>query len=137
MLNSRKKFIWWIIGDITQPHSSVFWLATWNFRRGKLLVLTWKNAVCCWRHQLKLQGKPMVLLCTICFHLYFHPIVQNFRKNDSFASEHSSLDKPNNIGFSLKRINAYHSVQFWCARAAYSGVGKDRARPTQLLIASE
>ena len=31
----------------------------------------------------------------------FHPIVQNFRKNDSFASEHSSLGKPNNIGFSL------------------------------------
>ena len=44
----------------------------------------------------------MALLCTICFHLYFHPIVQNFRKNDSFASEHSSLGKPNNIGFSLK-----------------------------------
>ena len=44
----------------------------------------------------------MVLLCTICFHLYFHPIVQKFRKNDSFASEHSSLGKPNNIGFSLK-----------------------------------
>ena len=45
----------------------------------------------------------MVLLCTICFHLYFHPIVQKFRKNDSFASEHSSLGKPNNIGFSFKK----------------------------------
>ena len=31
----------------------------------------------------------------------------------------------------------YHSVQFRCARAAYSRVGKDRARPTQMLIASE
>ena len=31
-------------------------------------------------NQPKLQGKPMVLLCTICFHLYFHPIVQNFSK---------------------------------------------------------
>ena len=79
----------------------------------------------------------MVLLCTICFHLYFHPIVQNFRKNDSFASEHSSLGKLNNIGFCLKRIYTYHSVQFRCARAAYSRVGKDRARPTQVLIASE
>ena len=79
----------------------------------------------------------MVLLCTIYFHLYFHPIVQNFRKNDSFANEHSSLGKPNNIGFSLKRIYTYHSVQFRCVRAAHSRVGEDRARPTQVLIASE
>ena len=79
----------------------------------------------------------MVLLCTICFHLYFHPIVQNFRKNDCFASEHSSLGKPKNIGFSLKRIYTYHSVQFRCVRAAHSRVEKDRARPTQVLIASE
>ena len=67
----------------------------------------------------------------------FHHIVQNFRKNDSFASEHSSLGKPNNTGFSLKRIYTYHSVQFRCVRAAHRRVGKDRARPTQVLIASE
>ena len=38
-----------------------------------------------------LQGKPMTLLSTICFHLYFHPVVQNFQKNDSFAGAHPSL----------------------------------------------
>ena len=141
MLNSIEKFIWWIIaiGDITQPHSSVFWLATWNFRRGKLLVLTWKNAVCCWRHQPKLQGKPMPLwLCYAPFafmHLYFILSYKSFERMTLLLVSTQTL--PNNIGFSLKRIHTYHSVQFRCARAAYSRLGKDRARPTQMLIASE
>ena len=78
----------------------------------------------------------MVLLCTICFHLYFILSYKSFERM-TFASEHSSLGKPNNIGFSLKRIHTYHSVQLRCARAAYSRLGKDRARPTQMLIASE
>ena len=50
----------------------------------------------------------------------------------TLASEHSSLGKPNNIGFSLKRIYTYHSVQFRCVRAAHSRVGKDHARPNQV-----
>ena len=37
----------------------------------------------------------------------------------------------------LKRIHTYHNVQFRCVRAAHSRVGEDRARPTQVLIASE
>ena len=79
----------------------------------------------------------MVLLCTICFHLYFHPIVQNFRKNDSFASEHSSLSKPNNIGFFLKGYILITVYNFGVPEQHTVELGKDRARPTQTLIAPE
>ena len=83
----------------------------------------------------------MVLLCTICFHLYFHPIVQNFRKNDSFASEHSRLSKPNNSGFSFK-IYTYIYIfitvyNFGVSEQHTVELGEDRAIPTQVLIASE
>ena len=37
------------------------------------------------------RAKTCAPLSTICFHLYFHPVVQNFRKNDSFAGEHPSF----------------------------------------------
>ena len=35
-------------------------------------------------HQ-NLHRKPMALLSTVCFHLYFHPVVQNFRKKRLFC----------------------------------------------------
>ena len=77
----------------------------------------------------------MVMLCTICFHLYFILSYKSFERMTLLPVSTQTL--PNNIGFSLKRIHTYHSVQFRCARAAYSRLGKDRARPTQMLIASE
>ena len=61
----------------------------------------------------------------------FHPSVQNFRKTDSFASEHSSLGKPNNIGFSLKGYILITVYNFGVSEQ-HSRVGKDRARPTQV-----
>ena len=61
----------------------------------------------------------------------FHPIVQNFRKTDSFASEHSSHGKPNNIGFSLKGYILITVYTFGVSKQ-HSRVGTDRARPTQV-----
>ena len=78
----------------------------------------------------------MALLCTICFHLYFHPVVQNFQKNDSFASEHSSLRKPNNISFSLKGYILI-SVQFGVSEQHAVELGKIVLGPPKCFIASE
>ena len=94
MLNSREKFIWWITGDVTQPHSSVFWLA------GQL-KLSERKITC-----LNLE-KCSLLLTTLAeiaretygsvMHHLLSPLFSSYRtnlgKNDSFASEHSTCLK--------------------------------------------
>ena len=79
----------------------------------------------------------MALFCTICFHLYFHPIVQNFRKNDSFASQHSSLGKPNNIGFSVKGYIITTVYNFGVSEQHTVELGKIVLGPPKCFIASE
>ena len=61
--------------------------------------------ICRSRHSSEFARKTYALLSTICFHLYFHPVVQNFRKqNDSFAGQYPNLSKL----FFLQK-HTYHS----------------------------
>ena len=138
MLNSREKFIWCRGGSLPLHWST----SLLSFLAGHL-KLSEKKITCLNLEKCSLLLTPPAEIARETYGSVMHhllspfAIVQKFRKNDSFANELSSLGKPNNIGFSFKRIHTYNSVQFRCARAAYNRVGKDRARPTQMLIALE
>ena len=138
MLNPREKFIWiWsIIGDILNLTPQCCGWPPETFGEENYLSELGKMQFVVDATSRNCKGNPWFCYAPFSFTFIFILSYKIFERM-TLASEHSSLGKPNNIGFSLRRIYTNHSVQFRCVRAAYSRVGEDRARPTQVLIASE
>ena len=84
MLFSGEKLTWSTIGDIL--YLSVVAVETFGEENDLPQLGKMQFVVDATRRNFSRRTyaqAAMALLSTICFHLYFHPVVQNFRKNDS------------------------------------------------------